>query len=337
MAVRFAVLGCGRISEVHIPAVQKAKDAELVAVCDIVEEKARKKGTAANVPYYTDLAAMLEEAKPQVVLIGTPSGMHAEHAIICAEHGVSVLCEKPLDITAEHIDAMTEACERNHVKLGGIFQRRSYTGALAAREAIRDGKLGKLILCDGYFKYNRDEAYYKSDDWRGTWALDGGGALMNQCIHGIDMLLWLCGDAESVSARCCTLARDIEVEDTAVMTVKFKSGAVGVIEGATSMAKGEDTIFDINGELGGISFGDDCFYKWNLPDGSRPPEVTDSQGGKNCGWVGVWEGHTRLVQDMAEAVLYDREPAIPAKEARKAVDFILAVYRSSRQGKEIKL
>lgn len=335
--VRFAVLGCGRISGSHIPAVQQARDAELVAVCDIVEEKAREKGEAASVPYFTDLTAMLEEARPDVVIIGTPSGMHAEHTIICAEHGVNVLCEKPLDVTAEKIDAMIEACERNRVKLGGIFQRRTYTAALETRKAICEGKLGKLILCDGYFKYNRDEEYYQSDGWRGTWALDGGGALMNQCIHGIDMMMWLCGDVESVTAHCRTLARNIEVEDTAVILVQFKNGAVGVIEGATSMAKGEDTIFAIRGESGGVTFGDDSFYQWELNDDTPPPAVKDSQGGKNCGWVGVWEGHTHLVQDMAECVMTGREPVIPAREARKAVDFILAVYESSKNHKEVKL
>jgi len=333
--VKFAVLGCGRISSLHLEAVEKAKDAHLVAVCDIIEEKAVKASEKYSVPYYLDLEAMLKAEKPEVVIIGTPSGMHCEHTVICANYGANVLCEKPIEITKEKIDKMIKVCHEKGVKLGGIYQRRIYSGAVSAKKAIEEGKLGKLVLCDGYFKYHRSQEYYDSGDWRGTWELDGGGALMNQCIHGIDMLMWLCGDIEAVTAKCATLTRNIEVEDTAIILAKFKNGALGVIEGATSVCEGEDTIFDINGELGSISLGDDCFYKWKLSDNSEPPAIEDSLGGKNCSWVGVWEGHTMLIQDMAECVLYDRNPAIPPQDARKAVDVILAIYESSKLNKEV--
>ena len=335
--VRFAIVGCGRISSVHLDAIRKAPDALLCAVCDIVPERAKKTGAENGVPYYTDLAQMLERERPDVVMIGTPSGLHGEHASVCAAHGVHILCEKPLEITSEKLDNMIRDCREAGVKLGGIFQRRTYSAAKAAKAAAEKGKLGALVLCDGCFKYSRDMEYYRSDAWRGTWALDGGGALMNQCIHGIDLMIQLCGEIESVTARCGTLARDIEVEDTALVLAKFKNGAMGVIEGTTVLAEGEDTVFDLNGTEGGISFGDHSFYKWKTKDGTPMPEVNDSQGGKNCGWVGVSEGHALLVQDMAEAVLQDREPMIPAEDARRAVDVILAIYESSRTGKEVRV
>jgi len=205
--VTFAVLGCGRISEVHLKAVSEAKGVRLVAVCDIDEGKASAKAEEYNVPYYLDLEKMLQAERPQAVIIGTPSGMHCEHTVICANYGANVLCEKPLEITKEKIDRMISVCSEKGVKLGGIFQRRTYSGAIETKKAIDEGLIGKLILCDGYFKYHRSQEYYNSDAWRGTWDLDGGGALMNQCIHGIDLLLNLCGDIESVTAKCATMAR----------------------------------------------------------------------------------------------------------------------------------
>lgn len=331
--VSFVVVGCGRISEIHLKAIEKAKNARLAAVCDIVEEKAKEKALLYNVPYYTDLEEMLKKEKPDVAIIGTPSGMHGEHTIKCAGHGAHVLCEKPIEITREKIDSMINVCREKGVLLGGIYQRRTYSGAIAAKKAIEDGQIGKLILCDGYFKYHRSQEYYDSDSWRGTWSLDGGGALMNQCIHGIDMLLMLCGDIMSVTAKCETLARSIEVEDTAVILVKYKNGALGVIEAATSLSEGSDTIFEIHGAQGNISFGDSCFYKWQTIDNSPTPCVTDSMGGKNCGWAEE-DGHRILVEDMAQCVLTGKSPLIPPEEARRAVDVILAIYQSAKTGKE---
>jgi len=335
--VKFVLIGCGRISELHLKAVSEAKDAQLAAVCDIVEEKAAAVAAAHDVPYYLDIAEMLAAVQPQVAIIGTPSGMHGEHAEICAHHGVHVLCEKPIEVTKEKIDRMIAVCEAKGVKLGCIYQRRTYTGAKAVKAAIDKNLLGKILLCDGYFKYSRLQSYYDADAWRGTWELDGGGALMNQCIHGIDMMVYLCGDVHSVTAKCAALTRDIETEDTAVVLVTFKSGAFGVIEGTTSLAEGDETVFDICGDKGRISLGDDSFHKWQLSDNSPPPSITDSLGGKNCDWVSVSEGHTLLVQDMAECVMQGRNPLIMPQDARRAIDIILAIYESSRSDKEVLL
>ncbi len=333
--VRFAVIGCGRISEVHLKALSEAKNAQLCAVCDIIEEKAKKRALEYNVPYYLDIETMLKEQKPDAALIGTPSGMHGEHAEICALNGVNVLCEKPLEITTEKIDRMIRVCEENHVKLGGIFQRRTYTAAVASKNAINSGNIGTPVFCSGTFNYSRTQEYYDSDAWRGTWALDGGGALMNQAVHGIDMLIMLGGDVKSVFAKCETKARNIEVEDTAAAIIKYKNGALGVMEAATSLKDGQETVLSVSGTDGMISFGDSEILTWNTKDGSAAPSVTDSMGGKNCAWTGVFEGHRLLVENMADAIENGTPLLIPACDARKAVDVILAIYRSSQTGKEV--
>ena len=333
--VRFAVIGCGRISQVHLKALSEAKNAQLCAVCDIIEEKAKKRALEYNVPYYLDIETMLKEQKPDAALIGTPSGMHGEHAEICAVNGVNVLCEKPLEITTEKIDRMIRVCEENHVKLGGIFQRRTYTAAVASKNAINSGNIGTPVFCSGTFNYSRTQEYYDSDAWRGTWALDGGGALMNQAVHGIDMLIMLGGDVKSVFAKCETKARNIEVEDTAAAIIKYKNGALGVMEAATSLKDGQETVLSVSGTEGMISFGDSEILTWNTKDGSAAPSVTDSMGGKNCAWTGVIEGHRLLVENMADAIENGTPLLIPACDARKAVDVILAIYRSSQTGKEV--
>jgi len=337
--VRFAVIGCGRISQSHFNAIRQAPDAELAAVCDIVAAKAANAAQDNHLRrWYTNISAMLENENIDVVDICLPSGIHCENAVIAAKAGKHVLCEKPLDITREKMSLMIETCRKQGVLLGGIFQRRTCSAAIDTKKALAANKIGRLVMGSAYLKYYRDQKYYEADSWRGTWNLDGGGALMNQGVHGIDLLQWMAGDISSVCAFCGTLARNIEVEDTAVAAIKFKNGAMGVIEGATSVYPGQDTILSLNGDKGTISFADDQFLQWEFMDSREtPPEIKYGLGGKNCGWTDGNEGHTVLIQDMAEAVLNGREPMIPGVEARKAVDVILAIYESARTHREIYL
>jgi len=337
--IRFAVLGCGRISSAHLDAIKNAPDAELAAVCDKNEEKAKAAAYDNGLEkWYTDLEDMLLKEDIDVVNICTPSGIHCENVLTAAKAGKHILCEKPLDVSGRKLDLMINACEKAGVILGGIFQRRTSDIALLARKAIQEGKLGRIVMGSAYLKYYRDQEYYDSDSWRGTWELDGGGALMNQGIHGVDMLQWLVGDIESVYARCATLARNIEVEDTAVAAVTFKNGAIGVIEGATSVYPGQDTVFTVHGDKGTISIGDKGFYEWRFMDSDeKPPEAHEGFGGVNCGWNSNNYGHIKQIQDMAEAVLFKRQPMVPGIEARKAVELVLAIYESSKTDKRVKL
>ncbi len=333
--IKFAIVGCGRVSSLHFAAIEKAPDTMLAAVCD-TDEAAAKKAAEENglSTYYTNLEEMLRKEEIDVINICTPSGTHADVAVIAAAHKKHILCEKPLEVTSERMQRMIDACEENGVLLSGVFQRRNTDMVQIAKKTVAEGKLGKVILADAYLKYWRSQEYYDSGDWRGTWELDGGGCLMNQGIHGIDMLIYVAGRVKSVTAKCATLARDIAVEDTATVLLNFEHGGMGVIECATSVFPGQDTIISVHGTEGSISFGTSGFLSWQLPDGSEAPAVSNDMGGLNCAWAGN-SLHAILVEDMAEAVRDGRKPLVDGKEARHAVDVILAIYESARTGKEV--
>lgn len=339
MTIKFAIIGCGRISPNHLDAIKNAPHAELVAVCDIIEEKAKKTALENGLDkWYTDAKTMLESEKIDVCCILTPSGMHCECVCLCAEHGVNVLCEKPLEVTKEKMQKMIDCCHENNVKLGCIFQRRTYDGVIKSKEAIEKGYLGKVTLADASLKYYRDQEYYDSGEWRATWELDGGGALMNQGVHGVDMLSYVMGGVHSVNAICENLVWDIDVEDTAVVTVKFKNGAIGVIQAATTVYPGLDTVLSFHGSEGSVSFGDESLLIWNLKNKDiEAPVICGSMGGQNCQYSSTNYGHITLVEDMALSIIEDRDPMITGEEAKKSVEIILAIYESAREGREIVL
>lgn len=338
--MKFAIVGAGVISDFHAKAITAHNEAELIAICDIEIEKADKlaKEYASSAKVYTNYEEMFASESIDIVSICVPSGNHAEVAIAAATAGIHILCEKPLDIKAEKMTEMIAAARNNNVKLGGVYQRRTLEAAIITRNAIQEGKLGKLVLGDAYLKYYRSPEYYKSAGWRGTWELDGGGALMNQGVHGIDLIQWMVGDIESVFAYAAPLVRDIDVEDTAVITVKYKNGAFGVIQGTTSVYPGQETRFEIHGEKGSIIFGDSGIKQWEIIDSNEgPPEVTNQEGGSNDPKSISNQGHYIFVDDIIQAVREDRDPLVSGEEARKAVDLILAIYESSRTGKEVKV
>ena len=334
--IGFGIIGCGVIAPTHRSAIKAAPGAELVACCDIVEEKAKAfaKESGAGVKPYRDIEDMLKQDNVQVVCVCTPSGLHSEHAVMAMDAGKHVLCEKPMDVTLEKIDAMIEASKRNNVKLSGVFQRRTYAGSMKVREAVRAGKLGKLVLGDCYQKYFRSHEYYASGAWRATWDLDGGGALMNQGVHGIDLLLYLMGDVKRLSAYARRLVRNIEVEDTAVAIVEFVNGAVGVIEGTTSVTPGYGCDIEISGDNGTIKLKGDKIGVWDVK-GEEGAEVEGEgdRGAASDPTAGLTAtGHTQHIGDLVGAIREDRAPEIPGSEARRAVEVIKAIYKSSREG-----
>ncbi len=328
----WGIIGCGVIAPFHAQAVAQAANAELRAVYDIVEEKAQKVGAEYNVPYVTDIAELLAREDVQVVSICTPSGLHAEQAIAAAEAGKHILCEKPLDITLEKMDAMIEAAAANNVKLAGVFQKRSAPAVHRTRQAVRNGKLGKLVLGDCCQKWYRSHEYYASGDWRASWEMDGGGALMNQGVHAVDLLLWIMGGVARVSAYCRRLVRNIEVEDTAVAILEFTNGALGVLEATTSVTPGYDCRLEIHGDAGTIKLQGEEIVAWDI-EGEAQEAVEDEARGAAADPTALdTAGHRRHVEDLCEAIIQDREPQIPGNEARKAVEVIKAIYLSSRQG-----
>lgn len=337
--LRFAIVGAGVISSFHAKAAAENPEAELVAISDVVEENARKLAEKYGIPsVYGDYQEMLERKDIDVVCVCVPSGKHAEAAIAAAKAGKHILCEKPLDITVERMDRMIHEARAAQVKLGVIYQRRTFPAAIAARKAVQENKLGKLVLGDAYLKYYRSQEYYDSAGWRGTWELDGGGALMNQGVHGIDLIQWIVGDVESVFARSAALVRNIEVEDTAVAVVKYVNGAYGVIQGTTSVWPGQETRFEIHGENGSIVFADSGIKQWAFMDGETSvPDVEGTASASSDAANISADGHYILVDDMIQAIKEDRDPMITGEEASKAVKLILAIYESARTGREVKL
>lgn len=337
--MKFAIIGAGVISPFHAKAITENENAELVAICDIEVEKAVKLGEEYGVnKTYKDYNDMLKEEEIDVVSICVPSGIHADVGVAAAKAGIHVLCEKPIDITSRKMSEMIEVCKENNVKLGVVYQRRLLDAAIITRKAIQEGKLGKIVLGDAYLKYYRSPAYYESAGWRGTWDLDGGGALMNQGVHGVDLIQWMVGDVESVFAYAAPLVRDIKVEDTAVIAMKYKNGAFGVIQSTTSVYPGQETRFEIHGENGTIIFGDSGFKEWKFLDSDEEaPRAENVEGGGDDPKAISEDGHFVFVDDIIKAIREDKEPLVSGEEARKAVDLILAIYKSSEKRVEVKI
>jgi predicted dehydrogenase len=248
-------------------------------------------------------------------------------------------------ITVPQLDDMMEAVNKAGVKMGVIFQRRTYETSRRVREAVQSGLLGQMTLGDAYLKYYRSPAYYRSADWRATWELDGGGALMNQGVHGIDLLLWIMGDVRSVYAKAEAKVRDIEVEDTCVALLTFENGAYGVLEGTTSSNPGEPTALHLHGDRGTIILDDHGISKWAVAEDRNALAENDPEKCVDLSALSTVSdpkamgraGHQAQVDDLCEAILQDREPMVVGESARKAVELILAIYESARTGKEVML
>lgn len=291
---------------------------------------------------YTDLDEFLADPELDIVTIATPSGAHLEPAIAAAKAGKHVVCEKPLEITPERIDLMIAACEEAGVTLAGIFNRRFHPAMDAFKKAVDDGRFGTLTMCDAYVKWYRDQAYYDSGAWRGTWALDGGGALMNQSIHLIDQLIYLAGDVASVSASMACLAHEgIEVEDTAVAILEFKNGARGVIQGSTACwsSTGHPAEVNLCGDQGSAFLADEKFRVWDFAEEApEDAEVranlmqgSDAKGlGANDPKAINFLGHQLNFEDVVTAIGKGRSPSVDGNEARRAVALICAIYESAK-------
>jgi predicted dehydrogenase len=330
------------IASFHRVAIEKCPQAELHAVSDNVAERAAEFAKEHNVPnHFGDYQKMVELSDIEAVCICTPSGLHAEPAMAAAQAGKHILCEKPLDVTLEKIDALIEATQRNGVKLGAVFQSRVQSDTQRVKHAIDDGLLGRILQADIITKWYRSQEYYDSGAWRGTFELDGGGCLMNQGIHGIDLYQWLVGPVVSVLGKVETVNHNIEVEDSAYAICELAGGGRGAIIGSTCAYPGFPTRIEIHGEKGSICLQDAKIVNWDVMD-QEPPEDLDIGGGEGVGGAGDPKaisslGHEILVSDLAQAIRENRDPVISGAEARKAVAIILAIYQSSREGRSVEL
>jgi len=339
--IGFAIVGCGNIAPFHAEAIKKTNGASLIAVCDTNSDNTDKFIKNFPVDVYADYTEMLTRNDIDVVNICLPSGLHESFAVQAANAGKHVMVEKPLDITLEKCDSIITACKKNKVKLATIFPSRFKKPAQAVKKALQTGRFGKLSLGDVSVKWFRSQEYYDSGDWRGTWKFDGGGALMNQSIHYIDILQDIMGAVESISAKCDTIIKDIEVEDTAVAILKFKNGALGTITGTTTAYPGFESRIGIHGEYGTAIIDGDTLAEWVFKDElTEDEEIRKSASIQKSSGAGDptkkldSEGHQLQISDMVEAINNNREPIVNGESGRKAVEIIIAIYESSRKNGE---
>jgi len=340
----FGIIGCGNIGPFHAEAISQIEDAELRASCDTFEEKSREMAAKYGGDSYVDYREMLKRKDINVVNICLPSGMHRDVAVNVADAGKHIVTEKPLDIALDKCDTIIDACKRNDVKLSVVFPTRFKESYQRMKRAVDERRFGKMVLGDAEIKWYRSQEYYDSGGWRGTWEMDGGGALMNQGVHTIDILQWLMGPVESVYAHSGTLARNIEVEDTAVALLRFANGAMGVIEGTTCVYPGLDARVGIHGEKGSVIVEGLNIKIWEFMDGKAEDRKVittqkkdTSSGAKDPTKFIDAEGHRLQIVDMISAVRQDGQPSVDGFEGRKAVEIIVAIYKSAKEGKEIQL
>ena len=328
----FGIIGCGIISKWHADAIMSIEDAVLIGATDNKKENADEFAKNYSCKFFSSIDEMLACDEIDIVCICTPSGLHAPMAIKVANSGKHFVLEKPMAITKEQLKDIIDACEKNGAKGAVVSQLRFTQAVQTVKKAIENGELGDIVVADVYMKYFRSAEYYKSAGWRGTWEMDGGGALMNQGIHGIDMLLYLAGPAKSVMGMCRTLARDIEVEDTANILVQFESGAIGVIQGTTSVDPGYPMRIEISGTRGTVVIDDGNITRWDV-DGKKLEEDKNKQDSK----IETTDNHALQIQDLINAIKEDRRPLVDIYEGKRPVDVILGAYESSRTGKMVEM
>ena len=340
--MKFGIIGSGMIAKFHAKAIEAMAGSELHSVYSRNPKSAQAIADEFGCQASSDLDAFLADPELEIVTIATPSGAHLEPAVTAAKAGKHVICEKPLEVTTERVDQMAVAGQENGVTISGIFNRRFNPGLAALKRAVDAGRFGQISLADAYIKWYRDQDYYDSGQWRGTWELDGGGALMNQSIHAIDQLLYVAGPVKSVSASTATLAHErIEVEDTAVAILEFESGARGVIQGSTACwsKDGHSAEVQICGEKGSAFLADDKFRVWEFKEEDAEDERIRSELMITSGSKGIgandpsaidFVGHQRNFEDVVNAIKENRTPLVDVSEARKAVALINAIYESAR-------
>jgi len=340
--LNYGIIGCGLIADFHaksIKVLEETKPVKLYGVVDVRHDAAVTFSQKYNIEnVYDAIDDMLNDPAIDVVSICTPNGFHSELAVKAANHGKHIVVEKPMAITKAQLNDIIVACEKANVKLSSISQLRYSEAIQITKKAIEDGKLGTVVCGDVYMKYFRSAEYYAQGGWRGTVKLDGGGALMNQGIHGIDLLQYIMGPVKTVYAKAKTLARNIEVEDTASAVLEFENGALGVIQGTTSVYPGYSRIFEFNGSKGTIKLEESNFIEWNIEGEEKPENIV--LGGSSASTANrpdsfAIDGHVQQLGDMIDAIIYDRKPFVDQYEGRKPVDIILAIYESARTGKEV--
>lgn len=348
MSYGFGIVGLGLIADFHAKAIQAISGgrSSLVACCSRSAKKAQEFEKKYGCTGYTDLKKFLVHPGLDIVSLCTPSGAHLEHSLAAAKAGKHVIVEKPLEITLERCDTIIAACESAKVSLAGIFQSRFSEVAGIVKRAVDQGRFGTLVLGDAYVKWFRSQEYYDDGGWHGTQALDGGGALINQSIHAIDLLQWFMGPVESVQAFTGTVGhKRIEVEDNAVAALRFRNGAFGVIEGSTSVYPGFLKRIEISGTKGSVILEEETLKAWDFAESLPEDEEirkkfgagTETGGGAADPGAISFEGHRRQFEEFITSLEQGRSPLVDGREAKKAVEIIQAIYTSASKGAPVRL
>jgi predicted dehydrogenase len=335
--IRYGIVGCGHIAKKHVGAIANVEGAVLTAVCDTNAERLQEFVTD-EVKGFLDLQEMLKADLVDVVSICTPSGLHKALTVQVAEAKKHVVVEKPMALTLEDANEMMEACEKNNVKMAVVHPNRFRPAILELRKQLDKGAFGKIGHANATVRWNRNQAYYDQAPWRGTKAMDGG-VLMNQAIHNMDLLLWMMGDIEEVSSYDATRIRDIEAEDTSLSVIRFKNGALGVLEAAVTIyPKNLEESLSIFGETGTAIIGGpnaNWIKTWDFAEGSEEEkqQIIDQVAADPFGTP----GHECIIQDMTNAVEQDYIPVVSGKEGREALAFVIACQQAAETGKAVKM
>jgi UDP-N-acetyl-2-amino-2-deoxyglucuronate dehydrogenase len=346
MTIGFGIVGCGTISRFHARAITDVRGAKLIGCSSTRPASAEKFAAELGCAAYPTLNAMLAVPRINAIAVTTPSGAHMEPAIAAARAGKHVIIEKPLEITLRRCDRIIRECEQHGVQLATIFQSRFHEAAGKLKHAIDAGRFGRLTIGDAYVKWYRSQEYYDSRPWRGTWALDGGGALMNQAIHSVDLLTWLMGPVAEVRAITATLAHQrIEVEDAAVAMLRFVNGALGVVEATTAVYPGYLKRIEIHGTEGSAVMEEEDLKVWDFAKPRKEDKaIRDAMAKQKSTGSGASDpaaighhGHAREFQDFVDAIRKHRPPAIDGREGRRSVEIILGIYKSAETGTAVGL
>jgi predicted dehydrogenase len=337
----FAIVGAGVIAPRHAESIAALPRARLRAVVDVNGVAAERRAAEWGCDAHTDLGAVLDRSDVDVVSVCVPTGLHAAIGEQAAAAGKHIVIEKPIEVSLAAADRLIAACRRHRVKLAVISQHRFDPGVLRLREAISAGRLGRLVLGDAIVKWYRTAQYYGAGSWRATWELDGGGALMNQGVHYVDLLQWLMGPVDRVVGRVATAAHEIPVEDVALALLTFTGGAVGVVEASTAVYPGFLERLEISGTGGTVVIEDGRVAAWELKDErgeTAPYGDAVARSGPAAPTPAVkGAGHQAQLADLLDAIATGRDPAVTGEEARKPLEIILAVYQSARTGRELRL
>ncbi len=338
MTIHIGLIGGGNITDTHARAARAILRLEIAAIYGTNADKVGRLCRECGGTPYADFEAFLAHRPMDLVAIGSPSGLHASHGIAAARRGLHVLVEKPIDITTERADALIAETEKAGVKLGVFFQDRFKPDICRLKRLVDSGVLGKPILADARVKWYRPPEYYAGSRWRGTWALDGGGALINQGVHTVDLLLWLFGDVVRVQARAATALHAIEAEDTLVALFEFANGALGVLQTATSMYPGYPRRLELTGSEGTVILEQDRLVAADLL--SRPPDLVWSGSGDqnesaSSPVISDARGHQAVFEDFICAIEKNVRPACDGRTARRSLALVEAVYTACRTGQRM--